>query len=139
MFATRLFLKTKLYTNPSSFRILNSFKPLIARPFATNIKGLDSQTIVEDEHYYTPSKTIDLETGKFLVFDNKDVKRSQYIAPYEVKETMVKNSIGVIVSFVVESNLIPLYYIPSAYFALNMVYRVCQYMTRAVDQMTLLS
>ena len=141
MFANRLLLKASLYNRQPITRAFTSLRPAFSRYFSTGVRGTsgDSETIIEDQNYYSPTKTIDIGKGTFTVFDNTKVSKDQLVSPYEIKETALKNSLGIIVSMVIENSLIPMYYIPSTFFAINMLYRVSQYMTRAVNQVVLLN
>ena len=111
------------------------------RSFASTVKTTDpnSETIVEQDDKYTPTKTIDVAKGTFLVFDNRKTS-GNYGMPYEVKEAIVKNSIGILVTYMIESGgIFPMFYVPTTLFALNMAYRVAGYMSKAVDHMELLN
>lgn len=112
------------------------------RSFSGSIKqtSTDSETIVEQDNLYTPTKTIDISKGTFLVFDNRNTNGWYYGMPYDVKETIVKNSIGIIVTYLIESGAIfPMLYIPTTFFAINMAYRVSSFMSKAVDHVELLN
>ena len=141
MFSKRLFFKSKalakLYTNKS----VNVLRPSSVRWFTSNVKGMDehSETVIEDHNFYSPVKEIKIGQGTLTVFDNTKVGDEHYIAPYEIKETVLKNSIGIVVTFMLELTMMPMYYIPTTLFATNMFYRVCLYMAKAVDQVVLLS
>ncbi|CAI2380689.1 unnamed protein product [Moneuplotes crassus] len=136
----RILLRAGLCNRQQLARNFTSMRPAFYRYFSTGIKGVsgNSETIIEDQYFYNPTKSIDIRGGTFTVFDNTKASEGQYVSPYEVKETITKNTIGIIVSMVIEHSLIPMYFIPSTYFAINMLYRVSQYMTRAVNQVVLL-
>ena len=141
MFRTRLLFKTRCTSRMMSAKAISPFMPIWSRPFSTNIRGTqgEGETIIDDHNYYVPTKAIDISKGTFTVFNNKDVSAGLYTAPYEVKETMIKNSIGAVVMMVMENCFWTMYYIPPTLFALNMLYQVSSYMTRAVDKMVLLN
>ena len=105
--------------------------------FSTTNAG--AETVVNEQDFYSPTKEVNIAKGTYVIFDNKLKGGWKYGAPYEVKETVLKNSLGVIVTSVIEHNLLPMMYIPTTYFALNMLYRVASYMTRAIDHLELLN
>ena len=131
MFSKQLLMRHKLAQN------LYRSRPLISR-FGFCTKVPDSETVISEQDYYTPAKTIEMSNGKFLVFDNKTKGHWKYGAPYEVKETVVKNSIGIIAFYFIELHVAFMFYMPTAFFTLQMAYRVTNYMSRAVDYMELL-
>ena len=139
MFSRQLFRPKLAYMMMTKNRML--VRPPIMRFFSTGAKAVSghSETIIENTEFYTPSKSIDIEKGHFTVFDNKNIPTEMQGAPYEVKETVIKNSIGIITTFVIEGMVIPMMYIPSALFALNMFYQVSSLMSRAVDQVELMN
>ena len=140
MFGSKLLFRTRCFSRIATHKASWAFRPMAIRSFSTNIRGTEgeSETIIDDHNYYSPTKTIDISSGSFTVFDNKEIGAGLLVSPYEVKETITKNSIGAIFSVIIENCLISMSYIPTTFFAINMFYQVASYMTRAVDQMVLL-
>ncbi len=141
MFTNRILLRAGMQYRGPATRVFAPFRPAFSRYFSTGINSSanDSETIIEDQHFYSPSKNIDISKGSFTVFDNTKLSKGQHVAPYEVKETIIKNSIGVFVTMIIDNAFFPMYFVPTTFFALNMVYRASQYMTRAVNQVSLQS
>ena len=141
MFSKRIFMKTKYLQRALQWRLSNPILNTYSRLFATNVRVASGQgeTIVEQQNMYTPSKAIDIDKGTFVVFDNTFTSAWKTGAPYEIKETVWKNSIGIIVTLIIENGVFVMNFIPTTLFALNMFYRVASFMTRAVNHMELLN
>ena len=83
------------------------YRPGSIRYFTTGVKDVEdnTETIIEEQDYYTPTKTINIDKGSFTVFDNDFAKDRKYVAPYEIKETVAKNSIGIIATLYIENGI----------------------------------
>ena len=139
MFSRQLVRQKMLYK--LAFKNSLAVRPSAIRYFSSGVNNVenDTETIVEDQDYYTPTRKINIEKGTFTFFDNQNHNKEQMAAPYEVKETVIKNGIGMIVTCIVDSAMFPMSFVPTTLFALNMCYRVVNYMSKAVDHVDLMN
>mmetsp|Transcript_8064 Transcript_8064/g.9149 ORF Transcript_8064/g.9149 Transcript_8064/m.9149 type:complete len:141 (+) Transcript_8064:24-446(+) len=140
MFSKRLFARSMYLQKAYSASLSRCFAPLGARAFSANLNASSgSETVIEQQNFYTPTKAIDVEKGSFTVFDNTFHADWKFGAPYEVKETVLKNSIGIIVTLTLENGIMNMFFVPTTLFALRMFYMVAHYMSRAVNHIELLN
>ena len=141
MFGKRLFLKSKLLQKVYHRGLSIPLSPAYTRLFASSVKVTSGkgETVIEQQNLYTPTKSINIEKGTFVIFDNTFTSSWKAGAPYEVKETVWKNSIAIIITLCLENGVMNMFFLPTTFFALNMFYRVSSFMTKAINHMELLN
>ena len=97
-----------------------------------------TETIVDEQNLYTPAKDVDVSEGWITVFNNNKNRHELYKSPYEIKETVMKNSIGMICMSTFEAMGYCMYFVPTTLFALRMMYMIHHFMSRSINKMKVL-
>ena len=106
-----------------------------------DVRGADDDyKQYEDITYYTPVRKVDFSSGRSVIFHEDNVKGEFRYVPYEVKESTLKNFLGVFGMNVIDYFFHPgifVYSIGCIGFAVNWIYRVYSYMGYAITKIEL--
>jgi hypothetical protein len=94
----------------------------------------------DDNIFYTPVRKINFQNGRSVIFSQDSTPGKLRYVPWEVKETTLKNFLGVIGFSIIDYLFHPsaaLYSIGAFSFGLNWIYRVYQYMGHAITKIEL--
>lgn len=100
----------------------------------------DEYSVFEEQAFYTPTRKVDFSSGRATIFYQDVTPNKMRYVPYEVKESTIKNWLGVVMMGALHYLLSPspyLYTFGSAIFSINWVYTVYSYMSNAVSRVDL--
>ena len=117
------------------------FRATLTRSFSTTAAGGNYESF-DENIFYTPVRRVAFTNGRANIFNNlaQSPNKLSYV-PWEVKETTVKNFLGVIGMNIIDylfHPYAPIYMVGAAYFGLNWMYRVYGYLGHAIEKIDLL-
>ena len=122
----------------SSRKVLAQRNPMAARRLFSSAAPSSSYESFDDNIFYTPVRKVNFVNGRSTIFHQPQNLATS--VPWEVKETTVKNSLGVIGMVVIDYLFAPgtgLYTVGALTFGLNWIYRVYGYMGNAINRIDL--
>ena len=112
-----------------------------ARLFSTASSGANYEAF-DENIFYSPVRKVSFSNGRATIFNNQAASPNKLsFVPWEVKETTVKNFLGVIGMNILDYLFHPygsIYMVGTAYFGLNWMYRVYGYLGHAIERIDLL-
>lgn len=115
--------------------------PMTARRlYSTASQSSQQYETFDDNIFYTPVRRVDFSNGKSTIFHQTTSPSQFRSVPWEVKETTVKNFLGVFGMVIVDYLFAPgagLYTVGALTFGLNWMYRVYGYMGHAITRIDL--
>ena len=95
----------------------------------------------DDNIFYTPVRKVNFENGRAVIFNQSTSPSEVRYVPWEVKETTIKNFMGVMGFVIFDYLFAPgaaVYTLGAASFGLNWMYRVYGYLGNAIVRIELL-
>ena len=114
--------------------------PMTARRLYSTASQQSQYETFDDNIFYTPVRRVDFSNGKSTIFHLSASPSQLRSVPWEVKETTVKNFLGVFGMVIVDYLFAPgagFYTAGALTFGLNWMYRVYSYMGNAITRIDL--
>ena len=88
--------KTLLFRSRQHLLSMHLLTSPALRRFASQAAASSEYQAYDDNIFYTPVRPIDFKEGKALIFNNEDLPKADIkYTPWELKETTLKNFLGV--------------------------------------------